>query len=136
MGARDRLLARWLRKEGLTDRVTSAAAVNAEPAWNPSFIRTRDFFRPGRPIKRSCSRCASNRRPGSAASPRRRTSRRIEPVERLVDEAVGEVVVLAAHRGVRHAADLPRQFLGFPRERAQRLILDPVLTPHLFDEQL
>jgi hypothetical protein len=37
MGARDRLLARWLRKEGLTDRVTSAAGVDAEPARNPSF---------------------------------------------------------------------------------------------------
>jgi hypothetical protein len=37
--------ARWLRKEGLTDRVTSTAAIDAEPAWNPSFIRTRDFFR-------------------------------------------------------------------------------------------
>jgi hypothetical protein len=39
------LFARWLRKEGLTDRVTSAAAIDAEPAWNPSFTRTRDFFR-------------------------------------------------------------------------------------------
>ena len=39
------VFARWLRKEGLTDRVTSAAADDAEPAWNPSFHRTRDFFK-------------------------------------------------------------------------------------------
>jgi hypothetical protein len=134
MGARDRLLARWLRKEGLTDRVTSAAGVDAEPARNPSFHPDARLLPPRGPALVLALR--EHRRPGSAASPRRRTSRRIEPVERLVDEAVGEVVVLAAHRGVRHAADLPRQFLGFPRERAQRLILDPVLTPHLFDEQL
>jgi hypothetical protein len=38
------VFSRWLRKEGLTDRVTSAAAIDAEPAWNPGFTRTRDFF--------------------------------------------------------------------------------------------
>src|SRR5262249_59290801 len=36
---------RWLRKAGLAGRVSSAAAVDAEPVGNPSFIRTRDFFR-------------------------------------------------------------------------------------------
>ena len=39
------LFARWLRREGLTDRVTSAAADDAEPAWNPGFQRTHDFFK-------------------------------------------------------------------------------------------
>ena len=39
------VFARWLRKEGLSDRVQSAAAIDAEPAWNPSFHRTRDFFK-------------------------------------------------------------------------------------------
>ncbi len=37
--------ARYLRTHHLDDRVTSAAAIDAEPAWNPSFTRTRDFFR-------------------------------------------------------------------------------------------
>src|SRR5581483_2400258 len=34
-----------LRRSGLANRVVSAAAIDAEPAWNPSFHRTRDFFR-------------------------------------------------------------------------------------------
>lgn len=37
--------ARYLRSSGLDRRIASAAAIDAEPAWNPSFIRTRDFFR-------------------------------------------------------------------------------------------
>jgi hypothetical protein len=43
--------ARWtnmfallLQKEGLADRVDAAAADDAEPAWDPGFRRTRDFF--------------------------------------------------------------------------------------------
>jgi hypothetical protein len=36
--------ARFLRRSGLARRVSSAAAIDAEPAWNRSFIRTRDFF--------------------------------------------------------------------------------------------
>jgi hypothetical protein len=39
------VFARFLRSSGLDDKVASAAAIDAEPAWNPSFIRTRDFFR-------------------------------------------------------------------------------------------
>lgn len=39
------VFARWLRRAGLSDRVTSAAAIDAEPTWNPGFTRTRDFFR-------------------------------------------------------------------------------------------
>jgi hypothetical protein len=35
----------FLRRAGLTSRIRSAAADDAEPAWNPAFIRTRDFFR-------------------------------------------------------------------------------------------
>jgi hypothetical protein len=38
-------LARYLRRTGLARRVSSAAAVDAEPAWNRTFVRTRDFFR-------------------------------------------------------------------------------------------
>jgi hypothetical protein len=49
-------LARYLRHQGLSQRVRAAAAVDAEPAWNPSFRNTRDFFRgyaayrPGYPL--------------------------------------------------------------------------------------
>jgi hypothetical protein len=39
------VFSRFLRRAGLADRVASAAAIDAEPAWNPSFLRTRDFFR-------------------------------------------------------------------------------------------
>src|SRR5262245_62362540 len=39
------VFARYLRKTHLDRRVGSAAAIDAEPAWNPSFHRTRDFFR-------------------------------------------------------------------------------------------
>jgi hypothetical protein len=39
------VFARFLRRTRLAGRVASAAAIDAEPAWNPSFIRTRDFFR-------------------------------------------------------------------------------------------
>ena len=35
---------RYLRKTHLDRRVSSAAAIDAEPAWNPSFTRTYDFF--------------------------------------------------------------------------------------------
>jgi len=50
------VLARYLRRTGLARRVASAAAIDAEPAWNPSFTRTGDFFRgyrssgPGHPL--------------------------------------------------------------------------------------
>lgn len=49
-------LARFLRRAGLADRVRSAAADDVEPAWDPPFRRTRDFFRgyrsyrPGYPL--------------------------------------------------------------------------------------
>ena len=38
-------LARFVRAAGLTGRIRSAAAIDAEPAWNPGFRKTRDFFR-------------------------------------------------------------------------------------------
>ena len=38
-------LAKRLRSHSLHDHVTSAAADDAEPAWDRSFHRTRDFFR-------------------------------------------------------------------------------------------
>jgi hypothetical protein len=38
-------LAHLLRRKGLDDRVTSAAADDVEPAWDRPFHRTRDFFR-------------------------------------------------------------------------------------------
>lgn len=38
-------LARFLRPSGLGRRVRTAAAIDAEPAWNPGFKKTRDFFR-------------------------------------------------------------------------------------------
>jgi hypothetical protein len=37
--------AMFLRRAGLIHRVRAAAADDAEPAWNPSFLHTRDFFR-------------------------------------------------------------------------------------------
>jgi hypothetical protein len=37
-------LGRMLDKKGLSSHVTSAAADDAEPAWDPSFYDTRDFF--------------------------------------------------------------------------------------------
>jgi hypothetical protein len=38
-------LGHLLRRKGLSDRVTSAAADDVEPAWDRLFHRTRDFFR-------------------------------------------------------------------------------------------
>jgi hypothetical protein len=38
-------LARLLAARGLAGHVSSAAADDAEPAWDPSFHKTRDFFR-------------------------------------------------------------------------------------------
>jgi hypothetical protein len=35
----------FLRRAGLTRRIASAAADDAEPAWNPGFQRTANFFR-------------------------------------------------------------------------------------------
>jgi hypothetical protein len=46
----------FVRRAGLAARVRSAAADDAEPAWNPGFLSTRDFFRgyraynPGYPL--------------------------------------------------------------------------------------
>jgi hypothetical protein len=37
-------LGRLLAREGLADHVEAAAADDAEPAWDPSFHKTRDFF--------------------------------------------------------------------------------------------
>lgn len=45
------VFARWLRENHLEDRVSSASAIDAEPAWNPSFTRTFDFFRGYRDYK-------------------------------------------------------------------------------------
>ncbi|HET7573367.1 MAG TPA: hypothetical protein VFJ77_11945 [Gaiellaceae bacterium] len=46
MWARETMqLARWLKRFGMREHVSSAAAIDAEPAWDPSFHRTRDFFR-------------------------------------------------------------------------------------------
>jgi hypothetical protein len=36
---------RYLRSQGVRHRITTAAAVDAEPAWNPGFSHTRAFFR-------------------------------------------------------------------------------------------
>jgi hypothetical protein len=38
-------LSRWLDRFGLDGHVASAAAMDAEPAWDPAFHKTRDFFR-------------------------------------------------------------------------------------------
>jgi len=38
-------LERLLARRGLSDHVTAAAADDVEPAWDPTFHRTRDFFR-------------------------------------------------------------------------------------------
>ena len=60
----------------------------------------------------------------------------LRPVERLVDELVGELVVLAPDRGVGDRAELAGQAGGPQRELAQRLVLDLVLAAHLLDHQL
>jgi len=55
-------------------------------------------------------------------------------VERLVDEAVGELVVLATHRGVGDAIDLARYARRVDEEVLECLVLHAVLAAHLFDE--
>src|SRR5262245_28818319 len=57
-------------------------------------------------------------------------------VERLVDEAVGELVVLAAHGRVGDATDLARQAGGVEEEVLQRAVLDLVLPAHLLHHEL
>ena len=44
--------------------------------------------------------------------------------------------MLAAHGGVRHAMDLPRQLRRVEEEILQRAVLHAVLTPHLLHEEL
>src|SRR6266511_5685514 len=61
---------------------------------------------------------------------------RLGPVEGLVHEPVGQLVVLAAHRRVGDAADLPGQRGGLERERAERFVLHPILAAHLLDDEL
>jgi hypothetical protein len=39
------VFSRFLRRAGLLRRIVAAAAIDAEPAWNPGFKKTRDFFR-------------------------------------------------------------------------------------------
>src|SRR6266571_1239523 len=51
-------------------------------------------------------------------------------VQRLVHEAVGELVVRTAHVAVVDVAELPRQSSGLERELAKRLVLHLVLTEH------
>jgi hypothetical protein len=38
-------LGKWLRRHHLSEHVRAAAADDAEPAWDPTFHRTREFFR-------------------------------------------------------------------------------------------
>src|SRR5581483_2174960 len=65
----------------------------------------------------------------STASSRRR-------VQSLVDEPVGELVVLPANGRVRHLPDLAREPRRLERQFAQRGVLHLVLAVHLLDEQL
>jgi hypothetical protein len=44
-------------------------------------------------------------------------------VERLVDEAVGKLVVLAPHSGVQHLGETVGEVVRFPPELAQSLVL-------------
>ena len=55
-------------------------------------------------------------------------------VQRLVHEAVGELVVRTANVAVVDVVELPRQTSGLERELAKRLVLHLVLTEHLLDE--
>src|SRR5688572_3956313 len=57
-------------------------------------------------------------------------------VERLVNEAVCQLVVLAPDGRVAHVPDLARDARGLEREIAERLVLHPVLPAHLLYEQL
>ncbi len=57
-------------------------------------------------------------------------------VERLVYEAVGELVVLATHGGVGDTMDLARYARRVEEEVLERLVLHAVLAAHLLDEEL
>src|SRR6266542_4110886 len=57
-------------------------------------------------------------------------------VQRLVDEPVRELVVLAADGGVGDRAELTRETRSLQRQLAEGLVLDLVLAAHLLDEQL
>jgi len=46
------VFAKWLRNHpAIGEHVKAAAAIDAEPAWDPSFHKTRDFFRGFRDAK-------------------------------------------------------------------------------------
>jgi hypothetical protein len=57
-------------------------------------------------------------------------------VERLVDEPVRELVVLAAYVHVGHLPDLPRGTLCIEEERLEVAVLHAVLPAHLLHHQL
>ena len=63
-------------------------------------------------------------------------SRDLSPCRALVDELVGELVVLPPYSGVGHRAERPGEPAGLEAELAQRGVLDPVLAPHLLHHQL
>ena len=58
------------------------------------------------------------------------------PVERVVDEAVGELVVLAPNSRVRNAPQLARESRRVGGQLPQRRVFHLVLASHLLHEQL
>src|SRR5579871_6173230 len=57
-------------------------------------------------------------------------------VEDLVDQAVGELVLLARDVHVADARKRPAEAGGFERERTETLVLDAVFAAHLLHHQL
>src|SRR2546422_5420662 len=82
--------------------------------------------------------CMASRRSSQLSYIRERGkySRALRRIERLIDEAIGQLVVLAPHRAIAHVADLPGESRGLQRELPQRLVLHAILAGHLLHEQL
>src|SRR2546423_6307522 len=57
-------------------------------------------------------------------------------VEGLVDELVGELVVLAANRAIGHPADAAGRPRGVERQLPKGRVLHPVLAAHLLHDEL
>ena len=121
---------------------------------SPNLTATRSTFFSRRPASPRTSRAStgSSRRPTKSGSRSSRTSRsssrpgttsraatrcsRLRSVERLVDERVRELVVLAADGGELDALKPPRQPPRILPETAERLVLHLVLAAHLLHEKL
>ena len=108
-----------------TIRVAAATAAKAVRGMSLTVVASTSPARGCGKIPRSGD--ASGRRPTAGFSRR---------VERLVDQAVGERVVLAADGRVANRSDAPGNSRGLQRELHESRVLDAVVTAHLLDQQL